>query len=64
MIEYIFLVVFFVIAIVEVSAEYKNNEKIEYLTKPLLMSLLILFYDVMSLVTNSISSSKLPNELS
>ncbi|MEE9379192.1 MAG: hypothetical protein V3V33_14300 [Candidatus Lokiarchaeia archaeon] len=36
MIEYIFLVLFFVSAIVEVFAEYKNIEKIEYLTKPLL----------------------------
>ncbi len=44
MIEYIFLAIFFVVAIIEVFAEYKNNDKLEYLTKPLLMPLLILFY--------------------
>lgn len=44
MIEYIFLVIFFIIAIVEIFAEYKDNKKLEYLTKPLLMPLLILFY--------------------
>ena len=44
MIEYIFLVLFFIIAIVEVFGEYKDNKKIEYCTKPLLMPLLILFY--------------------
>ena len=44
MIEAIFLVLFFIIAIVEVFGEYKANKKIEYCTKPLLMPLLILFY--------------------
>jgi len=44
MIESIFLVLFFIVAIVEVFAEFKENKKIEYFTKPLLMPLLILFY--------------------
>jgi len=44
MIEYIFLVIFFIIVIVEVFSEYKDNKKLEYCTKPLLMPLLILFY--------------------
>jgi len=44
MIEYIFLVIFFIIVIVEVCSEYKDNKKLEYCTKPLLMPLLILFY--------------------
>ncbi|MFX1574197.1 MAG: lysoplasmalogenase [Promethearchaeota archaeon] len=44
MIEYIFLVLFFIIAIVEIFGEFKDNKKIEYCTKPLLMPLLILFY--------------------
>jgi len=44
MIEYIFLVLFFIFAIVEIFGEYKDNRKIEYFTKPLLMPLLILFY--------------------
>ena len=44
MIEYIFLVIFFIIVIVEVFIEYKDNKKLEYCTKPLLMPLLILFY--------------------
>ncbi|MFX1500705.1 MAG: lysoplasmalogenase [Promethearchaeota archaeon] len=44
MIEYIFLVLFFIVAIIEVFAEYKKNKKIKYLSKPLLMPLLILFY--------------------
>ena len=44
MIESIFLVLFFIVAIIEVYAEFKDNKKIEYLTKPLLMPLLILFY--------------------
>ena len=44
MIEYIFLVLFFIFAIVEVFGELKDNKKIEYCTKPLLMPLLILFY--------------------
>ena len=44
MIEYIFLVLFFIFAIIEIFGEYKDNKKIEYFTKPLLMPLLILFY--------------------
>ena len=44
MIEYIFLILFFIVAIVEVFSEYKDNTKIEFFTKPLLMPLLILFY--------------------
>lgn len=44
MIEYIFLVLFFIFAIVEGFGEFKDNKKIEYFTKPLLMPLLILFY--------------------
>jgi len=44
MIEYIFLVLFFIFAIVEVFGEVKDKKKIEYFTKPLLMPLLILFY--------------------
>jgi uncharacterized membrane protein YhhN len=44
MLEYIFLVLFFIFAIIELFAEYKENKKIEYGTKPLLMPLLILFY--------------------
>jgi uncharacterized membrane protein YhhN len=44
MIEYIILVIFFIFAIIEVFGEYKDNDKIIYITKPLLMPLLILFY--------------------
>lgn len=44
MIEYIFLIIFFIIALVEIFAEFKENKKLEYATKPLLMPLLILFY--------------------
>jgi len=44
MIEYIFLVIFFVDAIFELFGEFKQNTKIIYITKPLLMPLLILFY--------------------
>ena len=44
MIEYIFLILFFIVAIVEVYGEWKDNTKIEFSTKPLLMPLLILFY--------------------
>lgn len=44
MIEYIFLIIFFIVAIVEVISECKDNTKIEFTTKPLLMPLLILFY--------------------
>ena len=44
MIEYIFLVIFFIIAIIDGYAEHKGNRKIIYIVKPLLMPLLILFY--------------------
>jgi len=44
MIEYIFLVLFFAVAIVEVFGEFMDNDKIIFITKPLLMPLLILFY--------------------
>ncbi|MFW9971708.1 MAG: lysoplasmalogenase [Candidatus Odinarchaeota archaeon] len=44
MIEYIFLVIFFVAVIIEIFAEYKSNIKLIYCTKPLVMPLLILFY--------------------
>jgi len=44
MIEYIFLIIFFIVAMIEIFAEYKDNKTLEYCTKPLLMPLLILFY--------------------
>jgi uncharacterized membrane protein YhhN len=44
MIEYIFLALFFILVIIELFAEFKDNKKIEYYTKPLLMPMLILFY--------------------
>jgi uncharacterized membrane protein YhhN len=44
MIEYIFLVIFVAVAIIEVFGEFKENTKIIYITKPLMMPLLILFY--------------------
>ena len=44
MIEIIFLILFFIIAAIEVYSVYKDNAKIEFITKPLLMPLLILFY--------------------
>jgi uncharacterized membrane protein YhhN len=44
MIEYIFLGIFFIVAIIEVFGEFKDNTKIIYNTKPILMPLLILFY--------------------
>ena len=56
MIEYIFLVLFFIFVIVEVFAEYKDNKKIEYCTKPLLMPLLILFYIFGVVNTTSITN--------
>ena len=56
MIEYIFLALFFILVIVEVFAEYKDNKKIEYCTKPLLMPLLILFYIFGVVNTTSITN--------
>jgi len=44
MIEYIFLVLFFVLAIIEVYGEFKVNYKIIYAIKPILIPMLILFY--------------------
>jgi uncharacterized membrane protein YhhN len=44
MIEYIFLILFFIIVVVELYGEQKDNTKIFYASKPLAMPLLILFY--------------------
>ena len=44
MIEYIFLVIFFILSIIEIFGEFKDNNKIIYAFKPLLMPMLILFY--------------------
>ncbi|MHA1670954.1 MAG: lysoplasmalogenase [Promethearchaeota archaeon] len=44
MIENLFLILFFIVSVIEVFSEYKDNTKIEFSTKPLLMPLLILFY--------------------
>ncbi|MHA2400658.1 MAG: lysoplasmalogenase [Promethearchaeota archaeon] len=44
MLQYIFLVIFFLVVAVEIFGEIKENQKIIYGTKPLLMPLLILFY--------------------
>ena len=44
MIEMIFLILFFIISAVEVFSVHKDNDKIEFITKPLLMPILILFY--------------------
>jgi len=44
MIEYIFLALFFVFTAVEIFGEFKDNEKLIFFSKPLLMPLLILFY--------------------
>lgn len=56
MIEYIFLTLFFIIAGIEIFSEYKDIKKIEYLTKPLLMPLLILFYIFGVIETTSINN--------
>ncbi|MBY8991851.1 MAG: lysoplasmalogenase [Candidatus Lokiarchaeota archaeon] len=56
MIEYIFLVLFFIFAGIEIFSEYKDIKKIEYLTKPLLMPLLILFYTFGVIETTSINN--------
>ncbi|MHA2281734.1 MAG: lysoplasmalogenase [Promethearchaeota archaeon] len=55
MIEYIFLVLFFVVAIIEIFGEFKENTKIIYITKPFLMPLLILFYIFGVIETTSIT---------
>jgi uncharacterized membrane protein YhhN len=44
MIEYIFLILFFILTIIEVFGEFKDNYKMIYAIKPLLMPMLILFY--------------------
>ena len=44
MVEYIFLALFFVFTAVEIFGEFKDNEKLIFFSKPLLMPLLILFY--------------------
>jgi len=44
MLQYIFLIIFFIVVAVEIFGEIKENQKIIYGTKPLLMPLLILFY--------------------
>ncbi len=44
MIEYIFLILFFIIVVVELYGESKDNTKIFYASKPLAMPFLILFY--------------------
>ena len=44
MFEFIFLALFFVFTIIEIFGEFKDNEKLIFITKPLLMPLLILFY--------------------
>jgi uncharacterized membrane protein YhhN len=54
MIEYIFLVIFFVVAIIEIFGEFKENTKVIYITKPILMPLLILFYIFGVIETSSI----------
>jgi len=54
MIEYIFLVIFFIVAIIEVFGEFKENTKIIYIFKPILMPLLILFYIFGVIETSSI----------
>jgi uncharacterized membrane protein YhhN len=56
MIEYIFLVLFFIFAGIEIFSEYKDIKKIEYITKPLLMPLLILFYIFGVVETTSINN--------
>ncbi|MFX1438537.1 MAG: lysoplasmalogenase [Promethearchaeota archaeon] len=55
MIEYIFLGLFFIFAIIEILGELKDNKKIEYCTKPLLMPFLILFYIFGVIEASSIS---------
>ncbi|MFX1457762.1 MAG: hypothetical protein ACFFDB_20530, partial [Promethearchaeota archaeon] len=54
MIEYIFLVIFVIVAIVDIYGEFKENIKIIYGSKPLLMPLLILFYLFGVIETSSI----------
>ncbi len=55
MIEYIFLVIFVIVAIIEIFGEFKENTKIIYITKPILMPLLILFYIFGVIETTSIT---------
>ncbi len=55
MIEYIFLVIFFIVALIELFGEFKENDKIIYITKPFLMPLLMLFYIFGVIETSSIT---------
>lgn len=55
MIEYIFLVIFFIVAIVAGYGEFKENRKLIYVSKPLLMPVLILFYIFGVIETSSIT---------
>jgi len=55
MIEYIFLVLFFVFTVVEIFGEFKDNDKLIFFSKPLLMPLLILFYIFGVIDTSSIA---------
>ncbi|MHA2326040.1 MAG: lysoplasmalogenase, partial [Promethearchaeota archaeon] len=52
MLEYIFLVIFFIVAIFTGYGEYKENRKLIYISKPLLMPMLILFY-IFGVIENS-----------
>jgi len=54
MIEYIFLIIFIIVAIIEIFGEFKENTKIIYISKPILMPLLILFYIFGVIETSSI----------
>jgi len=54
MIEYIILVIFVIVAIIEVFGEFKENSKIIYVTKPFLMPLLIMYYIFGVIETSSI----------
>ena len=44
MIGFIILIVYFVISVVDIYSLQKQNKKIEYATKPILMPLLIIYY--------------------
>ena len=46
--------IFFIIAIIEIFGEFKENAKIIYISKPTLMPLLILFYIFVVIETSSI----------
>jgi uncharacterized membrane protein YhhN len=44
MIGYIFLIIFFIVAVIDIYSLEKDNKKLEIITKPLLMPLLVLYY--------------------